>query len=84
MGSAPNMSPTRSRTQYLSQRSTPIPAPSMSPNMTHIGGILVVLGFLGARALGARALSLGRPGRPPGQLGMGMACPSWALVPVIP
>ena len=72
IGPAPNMSPTRSRTQYLSQRSSPIPAPSTSQNKTHIGGILVVLGFLGARALGAYAWALGRPGGPPGRVG---SCP---------
>ena len=37
-----------------------------------------------ARALGARATWVGRPGRPPGRVGWGLACPSWALGPVIP
>ena len=34
--------------------------------------------------LGARATWVGRPGRPPGRVGWGLACPSWALDPVLP
>ena len=36
-----------------------------------------------ARALGAHATWLGRPGRPPGRVGWGLAFPSLALGPVL-
>ena len=46
-------------------------------------GILVLLGFLGACTLGARARGLGQPGRTLGLVGLGQARPSWALGPVM-
>ena len=36
-----------------------------------------------ARALGARARVLDRPGRPPGRVGLGLASPGWTLGPVL-
>ena len=43
-----------------------------------LGGDLVLLGFLEARARG-----LGQLGRTPSRVGLGQASPSWALGPVM-
>ena len=36
-----------------------------------------------ARALGAHATWVGRPGEPPGRFGLGLGCPGWALGTVL-
>ena len=47
------------------------PAPLRKPYWIQIATSGSNKGFLGARALGARAKALGRPGGPPGRVGSG-------------
>ena len=84
IGSAPNLTSSRSQILWSAAQGTPIPAPLLDLTGSNKGGILLQVGFLGARALGARATCLGQPGRTPGRVGMVWAWPSWALSLVMP
>ena len=86
IGSAPTLSSTRSRTSVWAAQNTSIPDPRthppLSPNRTQRVKPSQIR-FALRRALEARATWVGRPEIPSGQVGLGLACPSWVLDPVL-
>ena len=84
----PSKSPKRTqRHQVCHPRQPPTrpngPTPLLDPTRSNKRGILLQVGFLKARALGAHAKALGQPSKPPGRVGMGLGCPGWALRTVL-